>query len=61
MSHMFARNPVDSTSSTSSTTAITGAQSAFSRLDPAVRNPLQYARMGYAHLTKVLAETGLRR
>ena len=28
MSHMFARNPVDSTS-TSSTTAITGAQSAF--------------------------------
>jgi Flp pilus assembly pilin Flp len=29
VSHMFARNPVDATSSTSSTTAITGAQSAF--------------------------------
>ncbi len=28
--------------------------------DPAKANPLQYARMGYAHLTKVLAETGLR-
>ena len=28
--------------------------------DPAVRNPLQYARMGFAHLTKVLRETGLR-
>jgi Flp pilus assembly pilin Flp len=29
VSHMFARNPVDSTSSTSSTTPLTGAQSAF--------------------------------
>ena len=28
--------------------------------DPAKANPLQYARMGYAHLVKVLAETGLR-
>jgi myo-inosose-2 dehydratase len=28
--------------------------------DPAVRNPLKYAQMGYAHLTKVLRETGLR-
>jgi inosose dehydratase len=28
--------------------------------DPAVRNPLAYAQMGYAHLTKVLRETGLR-
>jgi len=28
--------------------------------DPAVRNPLEYARIGYAHLTKVLRETGLR-
>jgi inosose dehydratase len=28
--------------------------------DPAKANPLQYARIGYAHLTKVLAETGLR-
>jgi inosose dehydratase len=28
--------------------------------DPAKANPLQYARKGYAHLTRVLAETGLR-
>jgi myo-inosose-2 dehydratase len=28
--------------------------------DPAVRNPLKYAQIGYAHLTKVLRETGLR-
>jgi len=28
--------------------------------DPEKANPLHYARMGYAHLTKVLAETGLR-
>ena len=28
--------------------------------DPAKANPLKYAQMGYAHLTKVLAETGLR-
>jgi myo-inosose-2 dehydratase len=28
--------------------------------DPAVRNPLKYAQLGYAHLTKVLRETGLR-
>ncbi len=28
--------------------------------DPAVRNPLKYAQMCYAHLTKVLRETGLR-
>jgi myo-inosose-2 dehydratase len=28
--------------------------------DPAKANPLQYARLGYAHLTKVLRETGLR-
>ena len=28
--------------------------------DPAVRNPLHYARIGYAHLTNVLRETGLR-
>ena len=28
--------------------------------DPAVRNPLTYLRIGYAHLTKVLRETGLR-
>lgn len=28
--------------------------------DPAKANPLEYARKGYAHLTAVLAETGLR-
>jgi myo-inosose-2 dehydratase len=28
--------------------------------DPAVRNPLKYAKIGYAHLKKALAETGLR-
>ncbi len=28
--------------------------------DPAVRNPLHYAQIGYAYLTKVLRETGLR-
>jgi myo-inosose-2 dehydratase len=28
--------------------------------DPAVANPLAYCKMGYAHLTRVLAETGLR-
>jgi myo-inosose-2 dehydratase len=28
--------------------------------DPAKANPLAYARQGYAHLTKVLRETGLR-
>jgi myo-inosose-2 dehydratase len=28
--------------------------------DPAKANPLQYARLGYAHLTKTLRETGLR-
>jgi myo-inosose-2 dehydratase len=28
--------------------------------DPAKANPLEYARLGYAHLTKVLRETGLR-
>ncbi len=27
--------------------------------DPAVANPLEYARKGYAHLTRVLAEAGL--
>jgi len=27
--------------------------------DPAVRNPLEYAKLGYAHLRRVLAETNL--
>jgi sugar phosphate isomerase/epimerase len=28
--------------------------------DPARANPLQYARLGYANLTRLLAEAGLR-